>query len=490
MSTPPSEAALNPKDDLIKLQQRVAELEAQNAAYERADKVLRAIVEGTASATSSDFLESLVCNLAGALEVRYAFITECTDPKPIQQATKLRTLAFWVGQKFGDNFEYELTGTPCELVTGEKTCSFYPTNIQSLFPEDQDLVALAAESYIGLPLLDSAGNLMGHLAALDDKPMENREYLESIMRIFTARAAAEMERKQTEEALRDSTEQLEKTLQELQQAQLNLVQSGKMSALGQLVAGIAHEINNPISFIHGNLLPAQEYSQDLLNLLRLYQAAFPDATPEICQRIKAIDLDFLQEDLPRLLTSMRAGTTRIQEIVRSLRLFSRLDESEMKAVNIHEGIDSTLMLLQNRLNATDHRAAIAVVKEYGDLPLVECYAGQLNQVFMNILVNAIDALEELQERDEEKIPTIRICTGVLASDRLFIRIADNGSGMDEVVKNQIFNPFFTTKPVGKGTGLGVSISYQIVTEKHGGSLRCHSAPGAGAEFIIEIPVRQ
>lgn len=479
--------------EVIQLRKKIAALEAQNLEQERSNKVLRTIVEGTAASTSSDFLELLVRKLATALDVRYAFITECTDPKPIEKATKLRTLAFWMGQSFGDNFEYALTGTPCELVTGEQSCGFHPTNVQLLFPDDQDLVNLNAESYIGVPLLDSSGNLMGHLAALDDKPMENRAYLESIMSLFAARAAAEMERKQSEDALRESAEQLTQTLCELKKAQLRLVQSEKMSALGQLVAGIAHEINNPVSFIHGNLTPIQTYIQDLVNLVQLYQVHFPEATPEIKQEIKTIDLEFLQEDLLRLLTSMQVGTERIKEIVRSLRLFSRLDEAEMKAVNIHEGIDSTLMLLESRLKATHDKPAITILKEYSDLPLVECYAGQLNQVFMNILANAIDALEEFQEQqgsDCTIIPTIKIRTGLLNADRIFIAITDNGLGMDEQVKRQLFNPFFTTKPVGKGTGMGAAISYQIVTEKHGGSLWCQSTPGAGSEFVIEIPTRQ
>ncbi len=493
--------------EIEKLQQRVKELEAKNAEYERSDRVLRAIVEGTAAATSSDFLELLVCKLAAALEVRYAFITECTDPKPTKQAKNLRTLAFWMGQGFGDNFEYAVTGTPCEIVTGEYGCSFYSTDVQTLFPDDQDLVDLQAESYIGIPLLDSSGNLMGHLAALDNKPMENRDYLESIMQIFTARAAAEMERKQTEEALQESAEQLAKTLHDLRLAQSHLVQSEKMSALGQLVAGIAHEINNPVNFIHGNLFPAQEYIQDLLHLLQLYQTHVPQSVPEIQHKIEEINLEFIQEDLVKLLTSMQVGTERIRDIVRSLRLFSRLDEAEMKAVNIHEGIDSALMLLESRLRANDDptapKTAIRIIKEYGDLPLVECYAGQLNQVFMNILSNAIDSLEsrytnnsfnsldQLLERvGDRPTPTIKIRTGILELEQLFICIADNGIGMDESVQNQLFNPFFTTKPVGKGTGMGISISYQIVTEKHGGTLQCNSSLGKGAEFIVKIPIRQ
>ncbi len=481
---------LNSNLELAELECRIVELEAKNAEYERADRVLRAIVEGTAAKTNADFLKSLVCKLAVALGVRYTFITECTDPKPVQQATRLRTLAFWMGQEFGENFEYALTGTPCERVTGGQSCAFYSSDIQILFPTDQDLVDLQAESYIGIPLIDSAGHLMGHLAALDDKPMENRDYLESIMRIFTARAAAEMERKQSEDTLRESSEQLKQALSKLKQTQLNLIQSEKMSALGQLVAGIAHEINNPVTFIQGNLSPVADYMQDLLSLLQLYQTQFPDATPEIQREIETIDLPFVQADSQRLIRSMEVGTSRIYEIVRSLRLFSRLDEAETKVVDIHEGLDSTLMLLDHRLKASDGTPGITILKDYGQMPPIECYARDLNQVFMNLIVNAIDALD-LSQNDAsfEVNPIIKITTKLLKSDRIMISIMDNGLGMDEPVKHQIFNPFFTTKPVGQGTGMGLAISYQVITENHGGILQCESKLGEGTTFTMEIPIR-
>jgi predicted ATPase/signal transduction histidine kinase/tRNA A-37 threonylcarbamoyl transferase component Bud32 len=301
--------------------------------------------------------------------------------------------------------------------------------------------------------------------------------------------------------LQQKNECLNKTLEELQQTQSQLIQTEKMSSLGQLVAGVAHEINNPVNFIYGNLVHANEYTQDLLNLLNLYQHYYPNPVPQIQAVAEAIDLEFLIEDLPKLLSSMKIGADRIRQIVLSLRNFSRLDEAEMKPVDIHEGIDSTLLILQHRLQGDRKHNACAIkgvqaIKEYGELPLVECYAGQLNQVFMNILSNGIDALEEGNSEGthslpatEDLIPTIRIYTEVVNKDWVRIRIIDNGPGMTEEVRSKLFDPFFTTKPVGKGTGLGLSISYQIVVEKHGGQLRCISAPGHGSEFIIEIPVK-
>ncbi|MEH2248023.1 PAS domain-containing sensor histidine kinase [Nostoc sp.] len=306
------------------------------------------------------------------------------------------------------------------------------------------------------------------------------------------------ERKQAETDLRQQTQELETALYKLQNTQTQLIKSEKMSSLGQLVAGVAHEINNPVSFIYGNLHPADEYTQNLFSLLDIYQRHYPQPVKAIEEFADLIELDFLRSDLPKLFKSMIMGAERIREIVLSLRTFSRLDEAEMKAVDIHQGIDSTMMIIKSRLKATGQRPKIEVIKEYGNLPLIECYAGQLNQVFMNILVNAIDTLEDSVVRGRWATkkqlkmdnPRIYICTQLLAPNQVTICIADNGLGIPEDALKQIFNPFFTTKPVGRGTGMGLAISHQIITERHGGSLECISQPGVGAEFIICIPLIQ
>jgi signal transduction histidine kinase len=298
--------------------------------------------------------------------------------------------------------------------------------------------------------------------------------------------------RRSEAQAREQAQQLEKALYELQRTQSQLIQNEKMSSLGQLVAGITHEINNPTSFIHGNLHHAKEYVDDLLELLKLYQQALPNPPVEIEDKVEAIDLEFLVEDLPKLLESMRVGAKRVLDIVQSLKNFSRVDEFQMKAVDIHAGIDSTLVILQNRLDGRVKQRVIGVVKEYGILPAVECLPVQLNQVFMNILTNAIEALEGLLVSGDSPTQNaqIRIRTAVTDANFVTISIADNGPGMTEEVLYKIFDPFFSTKPVGKGTGLGLSVCYQIVVEKHGGELQCISAPGEGAEFAIKIPIRQ
>ena len=291
-----------------------------------------------------------------------------------------------------------------------------------------------------------------------------------------------------------STE-LQQALNQLHNTQLQLIQTEKMSSLGQLVAGVAHEINNPVSFIHGNIAHIDSYTQDLLKLVYCYQAHYTNPPQTLQATLDDVELDFLNQDVMKLLQSMKVGTERIREIVLSLRNFSRLDESEFKAVDLHQGIENTLLILQHRLNARPESPAIEVVKDYSQLPLVECYPGQLNQVFINLLTNALEVLEEsAQQQTKANQQTqpgkIWISTQVTADNLVQIAIADNGSGIPETVSGRIFDPFFTTKPIGKGTGLGLSISYQIVTEKHHGKIWCDSTIREGFKIVIEIPIHQ
>lgn len=340
-------------------------------------------------------------------------------------------------------------------------------------------------------LADTTDKVRGfNLGAVDyvTKPFQEAELL--------ARVTTQLKLRHLHQTLEQQVEQrtaeLQNALQQVQQSQVQLVQSEKMAVLGQLVAGIAHEINNPVNFIHGNLTHVQAYTEDLLSFVQLYQQHKVNAAPELQNAVADLDLEFIQEDLPKTLTSMKMGTQRIYEIVRSLRNFSRLDEADCKAVDIHEGINSTLLILQHRLKSTPEHPEIQVIRDYGQLPLIECYAGSLNQVFMNILANAIDALEELSTKrsyqENQNHPSrITIRTAAIDDQWVQITIADNGSGIPKELQQRIFDPFFTTKPIGKGTGMGMSISYQIVTEKHQGKLICISTPGQGTELTIQIP---
>ena len=389
-----------------------------------------------------------------------------------------------------------------------------PMQIEEVAPQADGLHTSIVFKF---PLLNPSGEVyaVGGIAAdiTDRKRAEAalkavNEQLELRIQERTATLQqSEAQLKQYVHQLQEEAAERQAALRELKHTQAQLVQTEKMSSLGQLVAGVAHEINNPVNFIYGNISPASEHVQDLIRLIHHYQQHCIDHMPEMKAIAEEIDLSFILEDLPKLLASMRVGADRIRKIVLALRTFSRMDESEVKFVDIHEGIDSTLMILQSRIKEVSKTVEIAVIKSYGDLPLVECYAGQLNQVFMNILANAIDALQENAEPKtlpdsalpatpavnydstdgcRRTSPTIRIQTEALVN-HVVIRISDNGAGIPEVVRQKLFEPFFTTKPVGKGTGLGLSISYQVVVDRHGGDLHCVSSLGHGTEFVIKIP---
>ncbi|AFY99541.1 PAS domain S-box protein [Calothrix sp. PCC 6303] len=359
------------------------------------------------------------------------------------------------------------------------------------------LERLGIKSEIVLPIKTRSGQIgvivCGHWKETRPWTQDEVELLQAVLdQIAIAINQAELYTHSQQATLTatQQTQQVELTLTELKRTQSQLVQSEKMSSLGQLVAGVAHEINNPINFIYGNLSHASQYTEDLINLVKLYQQEYPQPEKIILKEIEAIELGFLIEDLPRIISSMKVGSERIREIVKSLRTFSRLDEAEMKTVDIHEGIESSLMILQHRLKAKPDYPGIEIIQNYANLPQVACYSGQLNQVFMNLLINAIDALEDGIRKGKVSNPAINITTQILENNRIAISIRDNAIGIEPEIQKRLFDPFFTTKPVGVGTGLGLSISYQIVVDRHGGELHCNSELGKGTEFLINIPIFQ
>ena len=298
-----------------------------------------------------------------------------------------------------------------------------------------------------------------------------------------------------EEKVAERTQALNQTLQKLRQTQAHMIQAEKMSGLGQMVAGIAHEINNPMSFVYTNLAHLEQYNQDLINLVTLYEQEYPCPTLAIKEEIETIDLEFLIEDIPSIFNSMKVGSQRVHKIVESLRNFSRLDEEGLKSVDIHQGIDNTILLLRKRLEDKPDYQKIELIKNYSPLPLVNCYPSQINQVFFYLLSNSIDSLDEYNQHrlpaDIEQNPSmIEIITKQIDPDWIAIEIIDNGLGIPAEIHSKIFDPFFTTKPVGKGTGLGLSISHQIIVEKHHGMIMCNSVPEEGTIFIIKLPINQ
>lgn len=350
------------------------------------------------------------------------------------------------------------------------------------------------------PFLSTEGQVLGTFALSHQVACQPTPYHQEVLKtaVNLASIATESSRRaaalktanlELEHRVKVRTAELSSTLQRLQQTQAQLIQAEKMSGLGQMVAGVAHEINNPATFISGNLPHAQDHFEDLLNLLKAYQSDFPEPREAVAAQLETIELEFLMEDLPQVLKGMESGCDRIIKIVQGLRNFSRLDEADLKAVNLHEGIENTLMILNHRLASPGQQPEIQLLKQYSDLPLVTCYANQLNQVFMNLLSNAIDALSsQALQATPDFSPWIRITTERVGTDRVQIKIADNGTGIPPEIQTRIFEPFYTTKPIGQGTGLGLAISYQIVTEQHQGQLSVVSSPGQGTEFIVEIPV--
>ncbi len=379
--------------------------------------------------------------------------------------------------------------------------SFYLPDQTTIYPEEEypwQLAVLGESVDTAEMFLRNTAEPEGIWLSVNARPLRNGDgcYRGGVVvfRDISTRKLIEESLRSSSACFQEQAEQLEHTLQKLRKTQAQLIQTEKMSGLGQMVAGVAHEINNPINFIYGNLVHLGHYNQDMLNLLKLYEKHCPPCS-EIQKASEDIEIDYLKEDIPKILSSMAIGTERIRQIVVSLQNFSRLDSPSLQAVNLHEGLDNSLMILQSRLKEKPDRVAIEVIKDYGDLPLVECYAGQINQVFMNILSNAIDALEERENQQlasnslvDAKIITIR--TERIGENEVAIHIYDNASGIPKKVQEHIFDPFFTTKEVGKGTGLGMSISYQIVVDNHKGKLLCKSELNEGTRFTIKLAIQQ
>jgi signal transduction histidine kinase len=335
------------------------------------------------------------------------------------------------------------------------------------------------------------------LGAVDyiTKPFQQDEVLARVqlhLKMRRLNIELDQQKQLLEKRVEERTYELYQALEQLKKTQLQLIQTEKVSSLGQVVAGISHEVNNPIGLISTNLYYAKSYVEELINLVKLYQNKFPDPGSDIEDKIEQIDLDHVLEDLPKLISSMKLGTDNIRGIMQSLTNFSRSDGERKKSIDIHQGLETTLLILQHRLKAKPKRPAIQVLKEYGNLPKIECYSGQMNQVFMNILVNSIDALDNSfilsnYEQIQKLNPQIRISTNI-DKEAVKIIIANNGKSMSDVLQSQIFQPFFSTQPKINENKLGLAISYQIITENHCGNLQCISSPEQGTEFIIQIPV--
>ncbi|WP_413168224.1 GAF domain-containing protein [Capilliphycus salinus ALCB114379] len=480
-------------------------------------KLRQAAIESQRTLKQQQVLFDVVTKMRDSLNIQKIFQTTTQEAGRVLQADRVVVYRFkedWSGEFIHD---YEFVISPWESLVSLGVTNWADTCLQETeggrFKEGKTLSVndiykvqhsqcylemlekLKVKAYLITPIFVGR-KLWGLLVAYHHANTRRWQSLEvGFFSQIAAQLGVAIQQANLLTKTQNQTEQLTQALHQLKKTQTQLIQTEKMSSLGQLVAGVAHEINNPVNFIHGNLSPITEYADNLLTLLSLYQKQSCQADSKIVEYSQDVDIDFVAEDLPKVIDSMKMGVDRIRQIVRSLQNFSRLDQSEVQTVNIHDGIDSTLMILQHRLKASGELAEIKVIKEYGDLPLIECYPGQLNQVFMNLLSNAIDAVRDknkqksIQEQKDHP-GIIKISTELLINERVIVRIIDNGIGMSEAVKNRIFDSFFTTKALGKGTGLGLSISYQVVKEQHKGELKCHSVVGEGTEFSIEIPIHQ